>query len=80
MQMMHIFITIIGILPPPMEIFKVFDPHLGMTLGILRLIDSMSHVLIRGRALRSSRIEGLFMALTASRQSTASLSRCCAAA
>ena len=48
--MMHIFITIIGILPPPMETFKVFDPYLGMTLDILRLMESMPRVSIRVRA------------------------------
>ncbi len=48
--MMHIFITIIGILPPPMEIFKVFDPYLGMTLKILRLRESVPRASIRGRA------------------------------
>jgi hypothetical protein len=38
MSMMILFIIFIGILPPYMEIFKVFEPHLGMTFKILRLM------------------------------------------
>ena len=37
--MMIVYLIIIVILPPPMEIFKVLSPHLGMTLEILRLIE-----------------------------------------
>ena len=47
MMMMHIIIIFIGILPPYIEIFKVLDPHLGMTLEILRLRESVTIERIR---------------------------------
>lgn len=39
-QMMNIFLTIIGILPPYMENFKVFGPYFGINFGVLRFGES----------------------------------------
>jgi hypothetical protein len=33
----QMIIIVIGILPPSVEIYKVFSPHLGMILETLRL-------------------------------------------
>ena len=50
MMMMHIIIIFIGILPPYIEIFKVLNPHLGMTLETLRFRESVTIGPIRPRA------------------------------
>jgi hypothetical protein len=50
MLMINIIIILIRILPPYIEIFKVLDPHLGMTFEILRLSESGMVGPIRVRA------------------------------
>ncbi len=47
--MIDLFI-VIGILPPQVEIFKGLSPHLGMTLEILRLVESRDRGVIQHRA------------------------------
>jgi hypothetical protein len=41
LKMRNTFIIFICILPPPMEIYKVFKPYFGINFEILRLLDSL---------------------------------------